>query len=113
MQTELFLQAMGKRISQRRRQLKMTQEILAEKMDVSIQMISYVETGKKAIRPENLAKMCEALQISSDYLLLGRTSPAETNPITKKLDGLSYRELTAVESIIDNCLLLADRNKTN
>ncbi len=113
MQTELFLQAMGKRISQRRRQLKMTQEILAEKMDVSIQMISYVETGKKAIRPENLAKLCDALQISADYLLFGRTSLTETNPITKKLDGLSYRELVAVESIIDNCLLLADKNKTN
>ena len=111
METHFFLREMGNRIAERRRHLKMTQEVLAEKMNVSIQTVSYIETGKKAIRPENLAKMCDALQVSADYLLFGRSPSAEINPITKKLDGLTYKELQAIESIIDNCLSLAGKAK--
>ena len=54
-----LLKEMGARINARRRELKMTQETLAEKMDVSVQMISNLELGKKAIRPENIIKLCE------------------------------------------------------
>ena len=43
----------------RRKSLRMTQEELAEKLGVSTQMISNLELGKKAIRPDNLAKVCE------------------------------------------------------
>ena len=48
-----FLKAMGQRILARRKSLRMTQEELSEKLDVSTQMISNLELGKKAIRPEN------------------------------------------------------------
>lgn len=43
-----FLKAMGQRIMQRRKALRMTQEELAEKLDVSTQMISNLELGKKS-----------------------------------------------------------------
>ena len=38
-----ILRAMGERIMTRRKQLRMTQEELADRMDVSTQMISYAE----------------------------------------------------------------------
>ena len=50
-----FLKEMGQRIMVRRKALRMTQEEMAEKLGVSTQMISNLELGKKAIRPENLA----------------------------------------------------------
>ena len=109
MDVETFLREMGNRISTRRRQLKMTQEALAEQMDVSVPTISYIETGRNAIRPENLAKLCEALDVSADYILLGRTSPLEAGRVAEKLDGLPHSELTAIETIIDQCLLLANK----
>ena len=84
---------------------------LSEKMDVSVPMISYVETGRNAIRPENLAKLCEVLDISADYLLFGRSTAMETSHLTAKLTGLSAAELAAIESIIDNCLSLAGKAK--
>ena len=111
MDVETFLREMGNRISTRRRQLKMTQEQLAEKMDVSVPMISYVETGRNAIRPENLAKLCEALDVSADFILFGRASPLEAGRVAEKLDGLSHGELTAVEAILDNCLLLMGKSQ--
>ena len=42
---------------------------IADLMDVSIQMISNLELGKKAIRPENLVKVCVILGVSADYIL--------------------------------------------
>ena len=69
MADDKFLSELGKRIHDRRRELGLTQEKLAKLMDVSIQMISNLELGKKAIRPENLTRLCTVLGISADYIL--------------------------------------------
>lgn len=92
---------MGKRLSQRRKQLDLTQEQLAEKMDVSIQMISNMELGKKAIRPENLLKVCKILDISSDYVLTGEKGEKETTDIFVKINRLSDKELEIIETLIN------------
>ena len=67
--TSAELKDIGKRISSRRKQLNYTQEQIAEKMDVSIQMVSNLERGIKAIKIENLIKISEILKISTDYIL--------------------------------------------
>ncbi len=96
-----LLKDMGKRLSQRRKQLDLTQEQLAEKMDVSIQMISNMELGKKAIRPENLLKVCQILDISSDYVLTGEKGEKETTDIFVKINRLSDKELEIIETLIN------------
>ncbi len=97
-----FLKEMGKRIMARRKALCFTQEFLAEKIDVSTQMISNLELGKKAIRPENLAKVCKALQISSDYILTGsNTQNDDINTIADNLMELSANELTIVKNLVE------------
>lgn len=50
-----LVQEMGKRISARRKELRLTQEELAEKAGLTSQTISTAETGSKALRPENLS----------------------------------------------------------
>ena len=50
-----LLVEIGNRISSRRRLLGYTQEQVADMMDVSIQMISNLERGNKAIRPQQPA----------------------------------------------------------
>ncbi len=67
-----LLAQMGSRILKRRKQLRMTQEELAEKAGVMPQTISTAELGKKALRPENIVRICTALDISTDYLLMGK-----------------------------------------
>lgn len=49
----------------------MTQEALAEKGEVTTQFVSYAESGKRAMRPENLMKIASALGVSTDYILTG------------------------------------------
>lgn len=101
---DIFLKDMGKRVSTRRKSLSLTQEALAEKMNVSIQMISNLELGKKAIRPENLAKLCGILNISADYLLTGTKVNNSADTLTDKIRLLPDDKIDLVNSIVDLCL---------
>ena len=101
MADERLLYEMGIRICAKRKELGITQEQLAEKMDVSIQMISNLEKGKKAIRPENLIKLCENLGVSADYILRGVYSDYETGNFVKKYLKLSPNKQKLLEDIID------------
>lgn len=96
-----LLVQIGKRVSSRRKALGFTQEQLAEKMNVSIQMISNLESGKKAIRPENIVKLCSVLEISTDYLLTGNSSNNELSRLSNKLAELPYESLIIIENLVD------------
>ncbi len=104
MANESFLKDMGTRINLRRKELHITQETLAEKMDVSIQMISNLELGKKAIRPENLSKLCDILDVSADYILSGRLSARETDCFIDKYSRLSIDDRSIIDCLTDRLL---------
>jgi transcriptional regulator with XRE-family HTH domain len=99
-----ILREIGHRICERRKELRFTQEKLAEKMGVSINMISNLERGNKAIRPENLIKVCSILNISADYILSGKTDNTQTIELAKKMSRLKDVDYKMVEMIIDTCL---------
>lgn len=96
-----FLKAIGQRIMTRRRFLKMTQEELAEQIGTSTQMISNLELGKKAIRPENLARVCKALELSADFVLTGVEGMTPLDQVADKLISLTPKELQMVSDMID------------
>lgn len=91
-----LLKEMGQRILERRKQLNMTQETLANLTHLTSQTISYAEMGQKAMRPETMLKICEALGISADYLLRGKILEADTSLLQQKISTLTpsqYRHL--------------------
>ena len=96
-----FLKEMGQRILVRRKALRMTQEEMSEKLGVSPQMISNLELGKKAIRPENLAKVCELLGLSADYVLTGSNTQTAVDAVAQKLTRLTAEELQMVSDMLD------------
>lgn len=96
-----FLRAMGQRITLRRKALGLTQEELAEQLDVSPQMISNLELGKKAIRPENLARVCGILGLSADFVLTGSNLHPQLDAIAEKMVSLSQQELDLVGQLVD------------
>ncbi len=103
---ELYLQEMGKRIMERRKKLGLTQEALAEKSELTTQFVSYAESGKRAMRPENLMKIAAALGVSTDYLLTGNIIDKDKLLLSEKLDKLSAFQVRIVENIIDECIAL-------
>ena len=70
---ENYKKAMGERLHNRRKTMHMTQEQLAEKLDISIKHYSEAERGITGLSVENLIKVSEILGISLDYLLKGIT----------------------------------------
>jgi len=97
-----LVQEMGKRISARRKKLGLTQEGLAEKAGVTSQTISTAETGTKALRPENIAKLCEALGTSADYLLFGEISDMDLGIMMKNISDLPPEQYRYLENIVNS-----------
>ena len=102
MKDNTFLIEMGTRIAQRRKELKLTQEQVANEINLSLQSISCIELGKKAIRPENLFNLCRVLNTSCDYILMGEKSKDQLNGIFQKLATLKDDDYKIVECLIDH-----------
>ena len=105
MADELLMKEIGTRIKRRRKQLEITQEHLAEAMDVSVQMISNLEQGKKAIRPENLVKLCRVLKVSADHILMGESLKTSSDGLAQKYERLSTERKKLINDIIDSWLI--------
>lgn len=101
MSSENFLKQMGQRILARRKALDLTQDDLAEMIGVTSPMISNLEQGKKAIRPDNLAKVCKALGLSADFVLYGGDTHSFVDVVVEKLTHLTDDELQIVNDMID------------
>ena len=108
-----FLIDMGKRIYARRKELKLTQEAVAEAMDLSLQSISCIELGKKAIRPENLVKLCRVLSTSPDYILNGTRSKEQLSEIETELASLSKEDFLMVKQLVKRLNEGGDIARTN
>ena len=98
------LYGIGRRIQSRRKQLGFTQEYLADRMNVSIQMVSNLERGNKAIRIDNLINLSEILDISTDYILTGKETVEDLQSLTCRIGQLSARDRRLVEALVDQCL---------
>lgn len=103
-----FLMEMGIRIARCRKGQRMTQEQLAEQMGVSLQTVSCIELGKKAIRPENLANLCTVLGVSADYILYGKRTEQQMKGLLERLAELDEPSYNAVQTVTE---LLAQRKK--
>lgn len=80
--TELMTEGrirLGAEIQRRRKQLGLTQEELAQRMDVSRQSVTKWETGQSAPDLDRLVQLGEVLKISLDELLKGPSDNADDN----------------------------------
>lgn len=67
----------GERLKKARLSKKLTQENLAEKMDVSVAFLSRVERGSSHINLNRLTEICSILGVSIGYILSGVTSDSK------------------------------------
>ena len=111
MNVELYLKEKGQRIMERRKKLGLTQEALAEMSELTTQFVSYAESGKRGMRPENLMKVAAALGVSTDYLLTGDIIDKDKLLLSDKLDKLTPQQVRIVENIIDECIALYNKDK--
>lgn len=58
----------GKRIRSQRKRLGLTQEALAEILDISPAYLGQIENGRRGVNLENLIELSKALGVTLDYL---------------------------------------------
>lgn len=68
---ELDYSNLGKRIAKRREQINIKQNVLAESIGISNNYLFSIERGKEKPSLEILVRICNALHVTPDYLLMG------------------------------------------
>lgn len=101
---DVNLMEIGRRIQARRKQQGLTQEQLADRMNVSIQMVSNLERGNKAIKIENLINLCQILNVSTDYILTGKETQNDFRALTERIQKLSQTNRKMIEMLVDYCI---------
>ena len=96
------LEQIGKRLYLRRKQLGITQEALAERANITSQTISTAELGKKAMRADTIIRVCEALEITPNYLLLGDVTDQDAAFLTEKISQLGPEQYRHLVDIINS-----------
>ena len=97
------LKQIGIRICELRQRAGITQEKLSELMDVSIQMISNMERGNKAVKISNLMKLSEIFGVSTDYILTGRDVSPDAD-ISEKISHLSETDIKLIADLVERLL---------
>ena len=77
----------GSRIKQARLAKNMTQEDLADKIDISVAFLSRVERGNSHVNLKRLNQLCNLLDVSEGYLLNVASSNSE-NYLDKEFTDL-------------------------
>lgn len=87
------LDEIGTRIKSARHEAKMTQEQLAELIDVSPHYIYEIERGSKAMSIQTLEKLSIALRQSIDFLFWGDSIPhlKDSRPCEDRLSTLTSK----------------------
>ena len=87
---------MGKRIKQRRKELHLTQEALAEQADISASFMGHIERGSRIASLDTMLSICIALDVSMDFII-GR------NDILSKIipEGLTDEQCNACREALN------------
>ena len=94
---KLNYSTIGKRIQECRNLKKITQQLLAEKIDKSVPYISHIETGVKHPSLKTVILIAEALEVTVDQLLYGN----------QNFDSRVY--LKEVNQIFEGCEISYER----
>ena len=96
----------GEQVRIAREQAKMTQETLAEKIEVSPQYISDLERGVVGIALPTLKKLCCTLGVASDQILFGTQLQDRGTILSNACSALTDEQFSLLVEMI-NCYVKA------
>lgn len=103
----------GQRIKRARLSKNLTQEDLAEKLDISVAFLSRVERGNSHVNLKRLNQLCGLLDVSEGYILNGASSTSD-NYLTEEFYELLHRCSPEKQKLIYNiALVIADDGNDN
>jgi len=105
--------SIGERIQKLRKQNLMSQEEMAEQLDVSKQSVSKWELDKAVPNVEKIIRMCEQFGVTTDFLLLGKDEAGDMQPAGEIISDIPQtaegegRKLAGIYSLLLCVSLLA------
>ena len=111
------LRLIGQRIQEARKAQGMSQNELAEMLNISPSHMSNIETGRSNFGVDIFKRLTEVLQVSADYILRSNV-PAVTgiysDEISRILEGCSPTEVDAMKKMLkDMKTAIQSAKKTN
>ena len=98
--------ALGKRVRTSRLQLRWTQEMLAERVGISVSFLGHIERGSRKASLETLVSLANSLNVGVDYLLRDSlripTESAAVGNLSKKRQMAIKEVVQAINSIIED-----------
>jgi len=100
MEEKTFKKIIGDRVLKKRKDLGMTREELAEQANISTVFLAEIERGVKGASSETIYKLCNALGVSADYLLMGKEKPADVSNIISMISMLDEEYVELAEEML-------------
>jgi transcriptional regulator with XRE-family HTH domain len=105
--------SLGKRIREERLKLKLTQEQLAESIDISNSYIGQIERGERSLTLETLIRLANRLGVTIDYLLQESISLEDDNfmnQLKQLMDGRDIKQKRMALDVIKIMFSHIDNN---
>ncbi len=108
---QTLMTLIGNNVRQCRMERGLTQEELANMVEVDPSTIARIEGGSRMMSILNLHAVAEALNVSYDALLRGSDVDARIGNIVAKLSGQTTDELAYLEQVIQTVIDYGARNR--
>ncbi len=92
---------LGKRIREERLKLNLTQEQLAEYVDISASYMGQIERGERKVTLDTLIKITNKLRVSIDYLLKDSTTINDDDALNQLKQLLLDRSFPQKQMAVD------------
>ncbi len=110
-----FKQEIGRRIAIRRRELGLTQRVLAEETGLSRDFLAHVEVGRLEINAGDMPRLCVALGVPISYFFSDLVESPSDDPVLeaiRKLSPAGREEVTTQEALLlHNFRVLGEKAK--
>lgn len=91
----------GQRLRQRRQELGLTRERMAELADIGTGYYGQLEVGTSQMSIDTLVKLSQSMHLPMEYILFGTGyEPGDASPVIDLLRRCSPRELSLAEDVL-------------
>lgn len=98
-----YREMIGYRVRKYRESQHLSREKFAEVVHLSSRFITEIENGNKGTSIDSLAKICEACNISADYLIFGKEKEL-ASPLSQTFAKIPPQYTAAAEKMLDSLL---------
>ena len=91
----------GLNVKKYRRAARLTQEKLAEQLEISTVHMSHIECGYVSMSLEILIKLCEILQVTPNHILNGAFGDIPESPSDTAMEGIPQNRRLLAHKLLE------------